>query len=197
MYILRPQRIATLSLSNFLRSKYLFHFSKPVADRALLKAIHGQPIRAIVEIGVGTGDRTRKILEVTGWTAGDAPRKYTGIDLFEARPQGDKGLALKEAFNTLKTPNVKMQFVPGDPYQALARTANMLAGSDLIVLSADLDQDSLRRAWMYVPRMLTESTLIYQQGPAVNGEPGAYQQLSRLEVERLAAAGSKKQRKVG
>ena len=191
-----PQRIATLSLGNFLRSKYLFHFSKPVADRALLKGIHEQPIRAIVEIGVGTGERTRKILEVTGWSAGDAPRKYTGIDLFEARPQGSKGMALKEAFNSLKTPNVKMQFVPGDPYQALARTANMLVGTDLLVLSADLDQDSLRRAWMYVPRMLHDKTLIYQQTPGVGTEPGPYQVLSRLDVERLAANGSKKQRKV-
>jgi len=179
----------------------LFYFSKPVAERNLLKSIHNQTIKSIVEIGVGDGSRTKRILEVAGWKAGEAGLKYTGIDLFEGRPEGTPGMSLKEAFHALKTPNVKMQFVPGDPYQALARTANMLANTDLLIVSSGLDEASLARAWMYVPRMLHANTLVYlhertsgtttSEGKPVPGTEN-YKRLTQIEVERLAAAGSKR-----
>jgi hypothetical protein len=196
-----------LSLRQFLRSSYLFYFSQPVAERSLLRAVsrNSEPIRSIVEIGVGTGARTRRLLEVVGWSAaGDTPLKYTGIDMFEGRPAGTPGMSLKEAFNKLKTPNVKMQFVPGDPYQALARTANMLTGTDLLVISAGLDENSLAKAWMYIPRMLQPKTLVFLQeriaapNSTADGNSGksqvteTYKPLTALEIERLAAAGSKK-----
>jgi hypothetical protein len=185
------QRIATLSLKTFLRSSYLFYFSKPIAERALLKAIHDQPIKSGVEIGVGTGARTLRLLEVLGWTAKE-PLKYTGIDLFESRAKGTPGLTLKDAFNQLKTPNVKMQFVPGDPSQALARTANMLTNTDLLVISGDHDGDALSKAWRFVPRMLTDTSLIFLQEAPTGPEQGVYKRLTRLEVERLANGPAKK-----
>jgi len=185
------QRIATLSLSNLLRSSYLFYFAKPIAERALLKAIHQRPINAVLEIGVGTGARTKRLLEVLGWSAKE-PLKYTGIDLFEGRPQGTAGLSLKEAFHNLKTPNVKMQFVPGDPSQALARTANMLTNTDLLVIANDHDGEALAKAWRFMPRMLHEQTLIFLQEPSVGTEPGVYKKLTRLEVERFAHGPAKK-----
>ncbi len=183
-----------MSLRHFLRSSYLFYFSQPVAERNLLKAIHKQPIRSLVELGVGTGARTRRLLEVIGWSARDSAIKYTGIDLFEGRPAGTPGMTLKEAFNSLKTPNVKMQFVPGDPYQALARTANMLTGTDMLIISAGLDEASLARAWMYVPRMLLPTTLIFRQerSEAEGKVVENYTRLTAVDIERLATAASKK-----
>lgn len=184
-----------MSVSNFLRSSYLFYFAKPVAERALLKAIYQQPIRSVVEIGVGNGERTKKLLEVLSWSTQDT-LKYTGIDLFEGRPAGSPGMTLKEAFHQLKMPNVKMQFVPGDPSQALARTANMLTNTDLLVISGNHDPEALAKSWRFVPRMLHEGTLIFQQDPPVGNEPGVYKPLKRLEIERLAHGGGKKDKKI-
>ena len=183
-----------MSLRQLLRSSYLFYFSQPAGERSLLKAIHRQPIKSVVEIGVGTGARTRRLLEVVGWSAGESALKYTGIDLFEGRPAGTPGMTLKEAFHSLKTANIKMQFVPGDPYQALARTANMLTGTDLMVISAGLDEASLAKAWMYVPRMLHPQTLVFiQEKSDAGGKPvETYKRLTQLEVEKLATAASKK-----
>jgi hypothetical protein len=171
----------------------LFYFAKPVAERALLKAIYKQPIRSLVEIGIGRGERTARLLEVVGWTPHDTPLKYTGIDQFEGRPEGTPGMSLKEAFSVLKRPDVKMQLVPGDPHQALARTANMLAKTDLLVISADVDATSLARAWTYVPRMLHEGSLVYQQQPATAG--GEYRRLTKPEIDKLTQANGRGQRR--
>jgi len=183
-----------LSLRQFLRSSYLFHFSQPVAERSLLQAVHRLSVRSLVEIGLGTGARTKRLLEVIGWSNVDGPLKYTGIDLFEGRPAGTPGMTLKEAFNSLKTTNVKMQLVPGDPYQALARTANMLTGTDLLIVSAGLDETSLSRAWMYVPRMLQPQTMVFMQerGEAGGKVVETYKRMTPLEIEKLATAASKK-----
>src|SRR5690606_30991433 len=121
-----PRRIATLSNAGLLRSAYLLYFSQPAADRSLYKAIKGRKVASIVEIGVGSGERTSRLIEVLGWEAGNHPLHYTGVDLFEQRAKERPGLTLKEAFARFKFDNVKVRLVPGDPYSALARVANQL-----------------------------------------------------------------------
>jgi hypothetical protein len=189
---LPAQRIATLSATQFIRSSYLFYFSQPAADRPLYKALYGKPIRSVVELGVGKGERTKRLLELLSWSAAGQPIRYTGVDLFEART--DKaGLALKQAFGVLKQEGVKMQLVPGDPLAALGRTANMLSGTDLLIISADQEPHALARAWKYVPRMLHPDSLVYQQEGDLASGKWTYKTVMRLEVERLASAANRTQ----
>ena len=79
---------------------------------------------------------------------------YTAIDQFESRGESQPRLSLKEAFHVLRPTGVKLQLVPGDPLSALSRIANSLAGTDLLLIAADQDRQSLAQAWKYVPRML-------------------------------------------
>ena len=181
-------------------STWLLYFSQPAADRGLYGGVKGKSIRSVVEIGIGSGLRTQRLLEVLSWRADNLPLRYTGIDLFEARPQDQPGLSLKQAFHDLRPKHVTVKLVPGDPYSALLRVANSLAGTDLVIISADQDQESLERAWTYLPRILHNDSLIFRE--ACESKPvgkapakSSYQKLTLLEIQRLAAASARAQRR--
>lgn len=184
-----------MSAGSLIRSTYLLYLSQPAADRAIYKAIKGRPIRSIVELGIGKAERTARVLEVAAWQAECLPLRYTGIDEFEGRPKDRAGLSLKEAFGVLRSPSVKVQLVPGDPYSALVRSANGLVKTDLVIVSADLDRESLARAWSYLPRMLHAESLVFQQDGDPKTGKTSYRQLQPLDIQRLAAAASRVQRK--
>lgn len=171
-----------------LRSLYLCYFSQPKCLRPLYRLLckrrKKSPVCKITELGVGTAERTLRLLELCP-PADDAT--YTGIDLFEARGAADgPGLSLKEAHKKLAATGMKIRLVPGDPHSALARSANGLTDQDLILIAADQDRASLARAWFYVPRMLHEATLVFEES-IVDGEP-AWQPVSPDEIARRAAA---------
>jgi hypothetical protein len=126
-------------------------------------------------------------LEVAAWRRDCLPLKYTAIDLFESRPAHQPRLTLKQAFHDLRPTGANIRLVPGDPYAALVRTANALTGTDLLIIAADQDRDSLAQAWRFVPRMIHPRTLIFQQ--AVGSGPGkeTWRQLKHDDVLKLAA----------
>lgn len=180
-----------MSAGSLIRSTWLLYFSQPSPDRTLYKAVKGKSIRSVVEIGIGSGLRTQRMLEVLTWQSAKEPLKYTGIDLFEARPTHQPGLTLKGAFHDLRRPGVQLKLVPGDPYDALVRDANGLAGTDLLIISADQDRASLERAWTYVPRMLHTSSLIYQEDADSKTGKTSYRRLTLLDIQRSAAIASR------
>jgi hypothetical protein len=165
---------------------YLLYFSQPAADRALYKAVRSRRVRSIVEIGIGRADRTERLLEAATWRRDLVPVRYTGIDLFEARPQGQHGLTLKHAFARFQRPDVRVQLVPGDPHSALVRVANSLAATDLLLIAADVDGDSLARAWSWIPRMLTASSAVFLE-QADGDSPPRWRQIPLDEVHQRAA----------
>jgi len=180
-----PQRNATLSVGSLLRSVYLRYFSQPAGERALYRAIGARPIRSIVELGVNPL-RARRILEVASWRSAGSPLRYTGIDLFDSRPADQSTLTLKQAHAALHIPNVRSQLVPGDPYAALRRVANSLPSTDLLLIAADQDRESLARAWTWVPRMLTATSLLLIEETATKPAQTCWRVLPIAEVQRLA-----------
>lgn len=120
--------------------------------------------------------------------------RYVGIDLFEARPAESPGMALKQAHAFFKPLGVKLQLVPGDPHSALSRIANGLRDIDWLIVSADVDAESMTRAWMFVPRMLSPTTRAFVERPGENGKASRFQELTRAEIQLLAAP-QKPQRK--
>lgn len=173
-----PQ-LANIAMAGRLRSWYLCYWSKPKGLRPLYKLLRKQRIRRIVELGIGSAERTLRMLELCPATE---ETSYAGIDLFEARENGDgAGMPLKQAHKLLATTGAKTRLIPGDPYSALARAANSLARQDLVLISADQDAESLARAWFYVPRMLHASTVVLRE---TRGEDGPV--LTRLTPEEIA-----------
>jgi hypothetical protein len=165
----------------------LLYFSQPAADRALFKAVQSRPIRSIVELGLSLESRTPRLLEIAAWREECLPLRYTGIDLFEGRGGNSRGPKLKQAHAALRLANVRVQLVPGDPHAALARVANALTGTDLVVIAEDQDRESLARAWNWLPRMLKPESLVFLE--EASGKNGSIWRLVPLaEVRQLAAA---------
>ena len=177
-----------MSIINRLKSIHLSHFSKPPAERPIYRAIAKQQIRSIVELGVGTGVRSRQMIEQARRCSNTGEVRYTGIDLFETRGDGvPVGLPLIKAHRMLKATGASVQLVPGDPFSALARVANSLGRTDLVVISADQEERPLQRAWFYLPRVLHEGSVVFIEEPGKGGPQYALRQMTRDEIDWLAS----------
>ena len=170
------------------RRFYLDYCSQPASDRVLYRALRKRPAQKILELGIGAGQRTLRMLEVAAAGQPNVQVSYAGIDLFEARSEADgPGLSLKAAHQQLRASAVRVRLVPGDPYSALARTANEIGAVDLIVISADQDRESLARAWFYFPRMLHAGTRVFLEERETTDGPAQLSELSRAQInERVA-----------
>jgi len=140
---------------------YLSYLSQPRCEQQLYRVAAKIRASRIVEIGMSNGRRARRMIEVARCYHTMSQIQYTGIDLFEARSGSDPPLSLKQAFQMLRPMVGKLQLTPGDPCTALARVANGLIASDLIVISADHDEADLVHAWFYLPRMLHPQTVVF------------------------------------
>lgn len=169
---------------SFLKFAYLTLLSKPSHERALYQAIRRSTPLSIVEVGVGLAVRSTRMIAVAQRYRPEGSIRYVGIDLFEARTEYGTGLPLKEAHKRLKATGANVRVVPGDPLSALARTANGLQSTDLLVIAADQDTQSLTNAWFYVPRMLHDKSLVLIED--TSGTKPRFRSLSCDQVEKLA-----------
>lgn len=184
-----------MGAKRWLRRIYLCYFSRPVGERALYRACRRQAPKSIVEIGVGTGQRISRLMEFVLESHAASDVRYVGIDLFEARSPDSPGLGLKQAHAQFKPLGIKLQLVPGDPHSALSRVANAVRDVDWLVIAADVDRESMTRAWPFVPRMLNATTRVYVEEPGTDGKLNQYRELTRAEVESFAAQQQKSARK--
>lgn len=178
--------------ASFLRRLYLTQFSKPASDRAIFQAICQIAPRAMMEIGIGSGERALRMIELAGRIAANEPITYVGIDLFESAPrEKGAGLSLKQAHRLLKGSPARVQLIPGEPRVALVRSANGLKNIDLVVVSETHDGESLAGAWFFLPRMLHGNSLLLRQrseSGSVTTERMTFAQIKSLAARRPKAA---------
>ena len=182
-----------MSQIGVVRFSYLAYLSQPASDRPIYKVLRQHPVRKIVEMGVGDAVRTLRILEMASAFQPSIEIHYAGIDLFEARLANQPGMTLKAAYKLLRQLPVRSQLIPGDPLTALARVANNLTGTDLLVIAADQDPQQLARAWALVPRMLHDNSLVFLERSPKKHK--CFDLLSRSELDALITA-SKRQVRV-
>ena len=155
----------------------LAFMGKPAADRTLYQLIKKNKFQSFVEIGLGTGDRCQQILRVANKFS-DKPIRYTGIDLFDARPEN--ALKLIDMHKTLKGFDAKTQLVPGPVGPSIERIANSHLRMDMIIISPGTQRSELESVISFFPRMLHASSLVLLQT-----KPGQkMKQLTRLDIER-------------
>ena len=140
---------------------YLLTLCSPKCDRALYRSVRRMRPRKIVELGVGNTSRANRLLRLAARYRPDETIEYTGIDLFETGPP-DESISLKLAHHRLSQTGASVRLVPGDLPSGLARTANMLAQTDLLVIDSNHSEDDLKQAWFYVPRMIHQNTMVAQ-----------------------------------
>ena len=181
-----------LKKPSFVRFAMLSLLSRPAHERAIYQMIRHLRSATIVEIGVQEGVGSQRMIEAALRSTPAEEIRYTGIDLFEARLPHSPGLTLKEAHRKLKKTGVHVQLIPGDPLSALARSANTLPGTDLIVIRGDQTSEALQRSWFYVPRMLHNRSVILQE--STSARANRFAPLSRESIEQLASASSASRR---
>jgi hypothetical protein len=177
-----------------LRCLYFAYLSQPDGERTLYRGIRRQRARSILELGIGRGQRARRMIEVAQFCHPHEQVRYAGVDAFEARPNdAPAGLTLKQAHQLLKPTSARVQLIPGDPYSALARTANALGTLDVIVIAADMSDEQLERAWFYMPRLLHAGTQIWRECLDAASGKSLFQPLPRASIETLAKAARPRQ----
>jgi len=166
---------------------YLVYLSQPATDRALYRAINRREVRSILEIGVGTGRRAVRMVQVAQRRCPDSQVCYVGVDQFEARATDEEaGLPLKAAYQMLRRTGARVRLLPGDPLTAISRAANSMAKVDLLVVSGGLSRPSLASAWLYIPRLLSDQSLVVQGRFDESGRPTGFRVVSARHVEELA-----------
>ncbi len=171
-----------------LRVLYLSHLSKPASDRSIYRAICRERPKRILELGIGTGVRAARMIELARHASAARQVRFCGIDMFEARSAAEgPGITLKMAHRQLAGTGARIHLVPGDPFVGLSRTANTLGQVDLVVISARHDPEQLARAWFYVPRLLHERSHVFVEEIARGARP-SMRLLDRTEIGRLAGS---------
>jgi hypothetical protein len=182
------QETAMSAFTTWLRKLQLTHFSKPIEDRCVYRTMATRPVRKMVEIGIGTGQRSLQMIEMAGFQAPRDQLLYVGIDLFESRPkEHGPGLNLKQAHKLLSATGAQVRLLPGDPYSVLSRMANSFQEIDLVVISANLDRQSMARAWFFLPRMLYPKSLVLVESTAKSSGQEAFRPLPTSKVAEIAA----------
>ena len=171
---------------------YLKLFSKPAQDREVYRQIQKLRANSVVELGVGSCVRSKRIIAGLLRYHPISEVHYTGIDLFESRPEPGTGMALKRAHQVLAETGVSVRLIPGDPYSALARSANALTGTDLIVIDEIQNAASLAPAWFYIPRMIHDRSVVLL---ATAGREAKFRVVTASEVADLASEASRSRRR--
>jgi hypothetical protein len=182
-----------MSLRDRVSAFCLANISKPAEDRPIYQELLKGKARKILELGVGLGERSARLIETTARSFDPREIHYTGIDLFEARDadQGP-GLSLKAAHRKLTPTGAHVRLVPGDAFSGIAQVANALGQVDLVVISGCQDRALLDQAWFYFPRMIHAATPVFVQKPCRSDEVAAY---ALIESDEIAIWAGRTQRR--
>ena len=168
----------------------LAFFSQPKSDRPIYRLIRRLQPQRIVELGIGNGQRSERIIRLAR-TFG--PVHFVGIDMFEGSPPGVPHMSLKNAHQRLTVLGDEVRLIPGDAGSTLPRRANELTNIDLIIISATQPSASVAVAWSYLPRMLHPTSRVLLETPTAT-DVTSWRLLTAEEVSTSAAISAKSKR---
>jgi hypothetical protein len=113
---------------------------------------------------------------------------YAGIDHFDARPDDQPRLTLKQAHRVLSRTGARVRLIPGDSLTALSYRANQLTGTQLLLISQLADTPELAKFWYYVPRMLAEPRLVLLQKASEPPNLPVFRRVHQHEIHRRVQA---------
>jgi hypothetical protein len=137
----------------------------------------------IVQIGIGDGRLTESLLEMVQRNSNASRARYAGIDPFEGRVQPAPGLTLKDAHRRFRNDGLDVRLLPGEPAGVLARCANELRGTDLVIVSRD-QQEGMAQAWHLVVRFLHKDSQVWVEEDH-NDSPARFRILDPAQVRAL------------
>ncbi|RMF42301.1 MAG: hypothetical protein D6753_07880 [Planctomycetota bacterium] len=128
-----------MNRSGWLQRLYWTCLAKPQEDRPLYRFLLDRPFRSILEVGMGAGQRTRRIAQLVEVPPDVEKIRYIGTDEFESANDGKPHLHLKDAHRMAAQLGFRAWLIPGPPESAVVRVAHKFGPSDLVILNGGLD----------------------------------------------------------
>jgi len=160
--------------------------ARPKCDRTVFKLIRKHKPRKLLLLGLSDSVRPLRMISLAKRYRPEDSIDFAGLDRFDSRPAGTPGLSLKRAHQVLRPTGARINLLPGEPYEALMRAANMLHGIEFVVISASQNTDSLSRSWFFLNRLLSPQAIVLRE--EVAAEQQLIKPISRAELDRLAAS---------
>ena len=164
------------------RLLFLCYLSSPRAARPIYRAMRKLRCQRILELGVGDGRRTLRLLEVAHLVQPGCQLRYTGADPFEDRSSpslelhagpsqrprrqtaGD-GLSLKQTYLMVRACGVPARLLPGHPPDTLAQACKLIHDIELVVIAQPYVPASGSAAWNYLARILSPRAQVWVELP--------------------------------
>lgn len=127
---------------NWFQRFYWQKLAKPVAERELFRLLLAQPIASVLEIGVGNGERMKRIVQLAQLAPTATQLRYVGVDGFESAQDGAPHLTLKQAHQQASQLGLRATLIPGDLRSAMPRVAHKVGASDLVIVDGEFDVSS-------------------------------------------------------
>ncbi len=185
-----------MSMMNRLKRLYWVYCSRPKSSRILYRAVSDLRATRIVEFGITDPERSLRLVQMAVGMHEDGTQvSYTAIDPFDARSNIQSPLSIKQAHRFFSGSGAKVQFVPvvpGSMSEGLARTANTLLGTDLVMFAEETAQPSDSRLWFYLPRLLHETSCVVQARSGEEGQESTFCKISREEIAQRATIHTRK-----
>ena len=177
---------------SWLKYAYLAYAAKPQTDRQLYRLVKLHKVCRIVELGIGSIERTAALIGVGQRYATDGKVAYTGLDWFDARDRDMPALTLKQAHCELQATGAQVRLAPGEPARSLRGIANAHSHTGLLLISAAVTDSTLESAWFYVPRMLDGRSIVLRER-LDNAGQSAYEMISMQKLAEFVERASIRQ----
>lgn len=124
---------------NWFQRFYWQRLAKPVAERELFRQLLSKPIASVLEVGVGNGERMKRIAQLAQLAPNTTQLRYVGVDGFESAQDGTVHLTLKQAHQLATQLGLRANLIPGDLKSAMPRVAHKFGASDLVIVDGSFD----------------------------------------------------------
>jgi hypothetical protein len=176
---------------SWIQRLYWRYLSKPACERTLFLYVLENPIASILEIGIGAGDRARRLIPLCTKASDVSYIRYAGVDRFESAPAGTPHLNLKQAHRMLAELGVKAHLIPGETKSALTRVAHSVLPSDLIIIDGEwnLQSESGEAIRDWLPRLCHGNSVIFAtsvQGGVLESIPVPSNAVASQDLRRAA-----------
>jgi hypothetical protein len=180
-----PAREGRVSAASRIKFYYLAYASRPKAERFLYRVIRKSRVAHIIEFGMTSLPRSRRLIEAAQRFAPGGKVSFAGIDLFESA--ADVRAAAAGVFRALRPTGASVRLLPGKLSDVLADAANNLTGTDLLLVANTITDDDLAPAWFYLPRMLHAGSLVLREGNVQGEKQSAFERISLSYIQSRAA----------
>ncbi|MFO1063662.1 MAG: hypothetical protein U0892_07335 [Pirellulales bacterium] len=128
-----------MSRLNWFQRFYWQRLAKPATERELFRLLMARPVASVMEIGIGSGERMKRVAQLIQLPAGTEQLRYVGVDSFESSEDGRAHLTLKQAHQQASQLGFRAVLIPGDIKSAVQRAAHKSGAMDLIIIDGHLD----------------------------------------------------------